>query len=52
MRYEVESNKTGRTAVGGVRALDRVGSTNMWERLQILEGAVALGYQAVVSIRA
>lgn len=40
----------GRTTVGRVPAGDRGGSTNIWERREILEDVVTLGQEAVGSI--
>ena len=42
----------GRTAVGGVPVCDHRGSTNPWERRQIIEDLVAFGQHAIRSIRA
>ena len=48
MRHEVGFSKTRRTTVGGIRAGDHGGSTDIWERRrQIPEDIEALVLQAV-----
>ena len=50
--YKVKFGETGRTAVGGVPASDRWGSTDIRERWEIPEDVVSLGQHAIGSIRA